>query len=131
MKRVGIDWQTWNNVKTMMRAAADGTARDVVWEYPCQSSNGVIGELKHEEAGEVRYIDDANGIEVVESAMIRYRVYINEPNLCPEELWAMGFGAKSHHPHYPSTNQQTDIELATLRASQTDQTGRDLPQFNP
>ncbi|MGB3485248.1 MAG: hypothetical protein WBB07_23915 [Mycobacterium sp.] len=128
LKRISVDAQTWASLKTMLKRAADGTAQDVNWEYPCASSSGIVGELKHDEIGEVRYLDtDSN--PVVDQAMIHYRIYFNEPTLCPEELWAMGGGAKSHHPEYVGTDQQTDIELSRLRASQVDPTGCDLYNF--
>ena len=125
MKLHVSDAATWQGIKAMMLAAAGGTARDVRWEFPCASSNGMIGELKYSEQGEVRYLV-GNSEPVVESAEIHYRVYFAEPKLCPAELWAMGFGVKSLHPHFVPTDQQADIEIAMLRASQSSPTGTDL-----
>lgn len=130
IRRVVKDAQTWSAIKTMMRRAAAGTAREVRWEYPCASSTGMIGELKHTEHGEVEYSDPA-GNTIVESADIHYRVYFNEPRFCPAELWAMGAGTKSLHPQFEGTDQQDDIEIAVLRASQTTPGGTELHSFNP
>lgn len=128
-KRIRVDHATWQAIKTMMFAAADGTARDVIWEFPCESSHGSIGELKHEEQDEVQsFQPNCVGVETAE---IHYRVYFSEPKLCPEELWAMGLGVKSHHPEFVGTDQQSDIELASLRASQSGPTGNGLRDLTP
>lgn len=125
LRRIGVDKHTWRAIVAMLRRAADGTARKVDWEFPCASSTGIIGELKHAEEAEIKCLDADNNV-AFETTTNHYRVYFNEPHLCPEELWAMGAGVKSHHPYFVGTNQQDDIQLAALRASQTDPTGRDL-----
>lgn len=126
LRRVGVDGQAWSGIKQMLKSAADGTARDDInWEYPCASSNGIIGELKYDQECDVTYLVADVG-KVVDSTTVCYRIYFNEPALCPQELWAMGIGAKSLHPHYVGTDQQVDIEVAKLRASQTSSMGSDL-----
>lgn len=111
-----------------MAAAADGTARDVNWEYPCRTTNGIVGELKHDEWTEVRF-PDADGNIVEHETIAYYRIYYNEPAACPNELWAMGIGVKSHNEHFVGTNQQDDVEIAALRASQCHETGVGLFEF--
>ncbi|KZF07842.1 hypothetical protein A2J03_22620 [Rhodococcus sp. EPR-157] len=118
---------TWVAIRTQLRRAANGTVREEDWEYPCESSRGAIGEIRYDEAGEVRAIKPDGAI--FEEAIIHYRVYFNEPKLCPEELWAMGAGSKSWHIDHIGTVQQDDIDLAVARSNGTSATGVELLPF--
>lgn len=125
--RLQIDADTWIALKTQLHRVATGTVRDDEWEYPCGSSHGAIGEIRYDEEGEVRVIRAASAVK--EPATIHYRVYFNEPRLCPEELWSMGAGAKSLHPDYLGTDQQTDIDIAVARTNGTSALGVELLTF--
>jgi hypothetical protein len=125
--RLQIDADTCIALKTQLRRAANGTIRDGDWEYPCASTRGAIGEIRHDEEGEVQVIRSHS--VVMEPATIHYRVYFSEPRLCPQELWGMGAGAKSHHPDYVGTDQQTDIDIAVARTNATSELGVGLLTF--
>ena len=127
--RLNLDTDTWVALKMLMRRAAAGTVRLDEWEYPCASSRGAIGELKHHEECEVTAIKADRAVP--ESATVHYRVYFAEPAVSPEELWALGMGAKSWHPDFVGTNQQDDIELAMGRANTTTPQGVELLTFSP
>ena len=125
--RLQIDRDTWIALKTQLRRAATGTIRDKDWEYPCGSSHGAIGEIRHDEEGEVQVI--RTDAVIMEPATIHYRVYFNEPRLCPQELWSMTAGAKCLHPDYVGTDQQEDIDIAVGRSNSTSLRGVELEPF--
>jgi hypothetical protein len=125
--RLQLDVDTWIALKAQLRRAAHGTIRDADWEYPCGSTHGAIGEIRYDEEGEVQVIHPDS--VVMEPATIHYRVYFNEPRLCPQELWGMGAGAKSLHPDYVGTDQQTDIDVAVGRTNATSGRGVELLTF--
>jgi hypothetical protein len=127
--RLGIDRDTWAAMKSLMRRAARGTVRENEWEFPCATSSGSLGELKLYEADEVSYV--AEGQKVIDEVTIHYRIYFNEPTLCPEELWAMGAGAKCEHPEYVGTDQQADIAVAVGRTYACSANGNELLTFDP
>lgn len=126
--RLSIDRDTYFGIKAQLRRAANGTVRDEDWEYPCGTTRGAIGEIRYDEQGEVEVIR----IDRVdqEEAIINYRVYFNEPTLCPEELWGMGMGAKSLHKDFIGTSQQDDIDLAVARTNTTSANGAELDTFS-
>ncbi|MCT1353837.1 MULTISPECIES: hypothetical protein [unclassified Gordonia (in: high G+C Gram-positive bacteria)] len=125
--RLRVDKDTWVAIKAQLRRAAIGTIRDEDWEYPCESTRGAIGEIRYDEEAEVEAIYSDRVI--TETTTVNYRVYFNEPVLCPEELWGMGAGAKSLHPDYVGTEQQADIDVAVGRTNSTSATGRELLTF--
>lgn len=125
--RLRIDVDTWIALKTQLKRAATGTIRNQDWEYPCGSTRGAIGEIRYDEEGEVQVIRPDS--IVMEAATINYRVYFNEPSLCPQELWGMSAGGKSLHPDYLGTDQQTDIDMAVGRTNMTTPRGVELLTF--
>ncbi len=125
--RLQVDPDTWSAMKTLLRRTAQGTVRDEEWEYPCASSNGMLGELKMQEEDEVDVISPA-GVSR-EAITVHYRLYFNEPKPCPTDLWAMGAGAKALHASYPSTDQQNDIDVSKGRVMMTTPAGNELQHF--